>query len=138
ITFFRSGCKPFQALALVELGHADRFGLGTRELAVMSASHNGAEEHVAVVRGILARVGMEENDLLCGFHYPEDPTNDARLRAGELAPSPVYNNCSGKHAGMLALARALGQPTQDYVAFEHPVQVTCVRAVAEVCGVDPR
>jgi L-asparaginase II len=138
VTFFRSACKPFQALPLVERGHAERFGFGAPELAVMSASHNGAAEHVAVVRGMLERIGLTDRHLLCGFHYPEDPENDAALRKGALTPSPVYNNCSGKHTGMLALAVAEGWPVEDYVSFDHPVQRACVAAVAEVCGVDAR
>jgi L-asparaginase II len=138
VTFFRSACKPFQALPLVERGHADKFGFGPKELAVMSASHSGAAEHVTVVRGMLDRIGLTERHLLCGFHYPEDPEHDAALRKGALAPSPIYNNCSGKHAGMLALAVAEGWPVEDYVSFDHPVQRACVSAVAEVCGVDER
>lgn len=137
-TFFRSGCKPLQALPLIERGHAENLGFGARELAVMSASHNGAAEHVEVVRGMLARIGLGEDKLLCGTHEPEDPENAAALRSGRLAPSPVYNNCSGKHAGMLALAVAEGWPVEDYVAFDHPVQVACLGAVAEVCGVVAR
>jgi L-asparaginase II len=136
VTFFRSACKPFQALPLVERGHADRFGFGARELAVMSASHNGAAEHVSVVRGMLDAIGLTERHLLCGFHYPEDPDHDAALRKGALTPSPIYNNCSGKHAGMLALAVAEGWPVEDYVSFDHPVQQAGLAAVAEVCGVD--
>jgi L-asparaginase II len=138
VTFFRSACKPFQALPLVERGHAEKLGFGARELAVMSASHNGAAEHVTVVRGMLERIGLSDRHLLCGFHYPEDPEHDAGLRQGALAPSPIYNNCSGKHAGMLALAVCEGWPVEDYVAFDHPVQRACMAAVAEVCGVDAR
>jgi L-asparaginase II len=138
VTFFRSACKPFQALPLVERGHADKLGFGVKELAVMSASHNGAAEHVTVVRGMLDRIGLSDRHLLCGFHYPEDPDHDAALRKGVLTPSPLYNNCSGKHAGMLALAVAEGWPVEDYVSFDHPVQRACLAAVAEVCGVDAR
>jgi L-asparaginase II len=134
--YFRSGCKPFQALPLVERGHSARFGLGPAELAVMCASHNGAAEHVAAVRRILAAIGLDESALGCGFHFPEDPENDAALRAGRLPRSPLYHNCSGKHAGMLALAVAEGWPTEDYVRLDHPVQRAAIAAVAEVCGVD--
>jgi L-asparaginase II len=136
VTYFRSSCKPFQALPLVERGHAARFGFDTAELAVLCASHNGAAIHVDVVRGILDRIGLDERALLCGFHFPEDPENDAALRAGTAARSPLYNNCSGKHAGMLALALAEGWPIEDYVAFDHPVQRAGLDAVADVCGVE--
>src|SRR5688572_4990610 len=136
ITFFRSAAKPFQLVPLVERGHADRYGLGDRELAVMAASHNGAPEHTACVRGILERTGSRESDLECGFHPPHDPEETARL-AGAPAEerSAIYNNCSGKHAGMLALARAEGWPTAGYAAFDHPVQKLLVSTMADLCGV---
>jgi len=137
VTYFRSCCKPFQALPLVERGHADRFGLSERDLAVICASHSGGRVHVEAVRALLARLGLEEGALLCGFHFPQDDENEALLRCGRAERSPVYNNCSGKHAGMLALAVAEGWPLADYVALDHPVQRACVAATAEVCGLDP-
>jgi L-asparaginase II len=136
VTFFRSSCKPFQLLPLVERGHADRFGFGPRQLAVMAASHSGAAAHVEAVRGILAAIGLDESALGCGFHFPQDPENEARLRCGRAEHSPVYNNCSGKHAGMLALAVAEGWAVEDYTDLEHPVQRACVAGVAAVCDVD--
>jgi L-asparaginase II len=137
VTCFRSGCKPFQALPLVERGHADRFGFGDRELAVMCASHNGAPVHIEVVRSILDRIGLGEEHLLCGFHFPYDEAASDQVRCDGSDLSPVYNNCSGKHAGMLALAVAEGWPVEDYVRFDHPVQRACLAAVAEVCEADP-
>jgi L-asparaginase II len=137
LTCFRSGCKPFQALPLVERGHADRFGFGDPELAVMCASHNGAREHIEVVRGILERIGLGEDHLLCGFHFPYDEASSDQVRCDGSDLSPVYNNCSGKHAGMLALAVAEGWPVEEYVRFDHPVQRACLSAVADVSGVDP-
>jgi L-asparaginase II len=136
VTSFRSCCKPFQALPLVERGHADRLGFSERDLAVVCASHSGAGVHVETVRGLLARLGLDESALLCGFHFPQDDENEAALRGGRTARSPVYNTCSGKHVGMLALALAEGWPMADYVALDHPVQRACMAATAEVCGVD--
>jgi L-asparaginase II len=136
VTCFRSGCKPFQALPLVERGHADQFGFDLPELAVMCASHNGAREHVEVVRRILDRIGLREKDLLCGFHLPYDEASTDQVRCIDRDFSPIYNNCSGKHAGMLALAVAEDWPIEDYVDFDHPVQKACISAVAEVCGLE--
>lgn len=132
LTFFRSGCKPFQLLPLVERGHADRLGLGDRELAVASASHNGSPEHLEAVRAILRSAGAAEEALLCGAHAPRD---EASLSAYATHPSPIYNNCSGKHAAMLALAASEGWPLSGYVEAEHPVQRALVEAVGDVCGV---
>ena len=135
VTTFRSAAKPFQLLPLVERGHADRWGFDDRALAVMAASHTGSAEHLAEVRKILARIGLTDRDLACGFHEPLDPASLARVRAEARERSPLYNNCSGKHAGMLALALAEGWPSQGYERADHPVQRLMRTTVAEVCGV---
>jgi L-asparaginase II len=137
-TFFRSSAKPFQLLPLVERGHADRLGLTDRHLALMSASHNGAAIHVAGSREILAAAGSDESELECGYHVPEDPASARLLATADAAvKTAIWNNCSGKHAGMIALARAEGWTVRGYVAREHPVQRIQVEAIADVCGVDP-
>jgi L-asparaginase II len=137
VTMFRSSAKPFQLLPLVERGYADRWGFGDEELAVMAASHTGTARHVELVRGILARIGLGEDALECGYHDPEDPGSLARLRAGAEPRSPLYNNCSGKHAGLLALVRSEGWPVEGYFRPEHPLQQLLHRTVAEMCGVAP-
>jgi L-asparaginase II len=114
-TCIRSGSKPLQALPLVERGHADRFGLSAPELAIICASHSGSREHVETVRGVLRKIGAREEDLLCGFHHPYDREMSSFTHSHPEENSPVYNNCSGKHAGMLALAVAEGWPISDYV-----------------------
>lgn len=135
ITTYRSAAKPFQLLPLVERGHADRIAATDEEIAVMCASHTGAKRHVDCVRGILARLGLPESALACGYHDPIDPDSLAYVRAHPEERSPVYNNCSGKHAGMLALAQAEGWPTKGYELAEHPVQKAVRSAVADIGGV---
>jgi L-asparaginase II len=121
-TFYRSAVKPLQALALVEDGVVDSLGLTDAELALCCASHNGEPEHVAGTLGILEKAGLTQADLECGPHQPMSEVAAAALmRAGE-SPGSVHNNCSGNHAGMLALAVHHGWPTAGYVAYEHPVQ----------------
>ncbi len=134
MTTFRSAAKPFQLLPLVERGHADRWGFRDEELAVMAASHTGSPAHVALVRGILSRIGTGESDLACGYHEPFDSVSRERLQAHPKERSAVYNNCSGKHAGMLALALAEGWPIWDYQRIEHPVQRLMRTTLAEICG----
>jgi len=136
-TTFRSAAKPFQLLPLVERGHADHWRLSDEELAVMTASHTGSPAHLERVRGILGRLGLTERHLACGYHEPIDATSLAHLRAHPEDRSPVYNNCSGKHAGMLCLALSEGWPVEGYERPEHPVQQLMRRTVAEVCGVSP-
>jgi L-asparaginase II len=137
VTTFRSAAKPFQLLPLVEGGHAARWGFDDETLAVMTASHTGSRYHVDLVRGILARIGLSEHHLACGFHEPLDPESLAQIRMHPADRSPLYNNCSGKHAGMLALALAEGWPTRGYEEAGHPVQRQMKHAVADSCGVVP-
>jgi len=135
VTSFRSSAKPFQLLALVERGHAERFGFSDEELAVMAASHTGSPYHLRLVTGILERIGLPETLLACGFHEPLDPESLADVRAHPEKRGPLYNNCSGKHAGMLALAVAESWPTEGYERQEHPIQQLARRAVADLCGI---
>jgi L-asparaginase II len=122
LLFWRSSSKPLQALSVVASGAADQFDLTEKELAVCCASHSGSAEHVETVRGILRKIGLEETDLNCGSHWPGDTEERNRLIRGGEEPSQLHNNCSGKHAGMLATALALDAPVEGYLEFDHPVQ----------------
>ncbi len=122
VAFYRSAAKPFQAVPLVEDGVVERFGLTQEELALCCASHNGEQAHVAAAASILEKAGLGEDDLECGAHLPYHEESAAALLASGERPRPIHNNCSGKHAGMLALARVHGWPTRGYIRPEHPVQ----------------
>ena len=129
VTYWRSAAKPFQALPLVEDGVVDRFGISTQELALCCASHSSEPGQIALVRNLLAKIACSERDLLCGPHPPlsERVASDYATRGVRL--TAVYSNCSGKHAGMLALARHHGWPTEFYTRLEHPVQQRCLAEV---------
>jgi L-asparaginase II len=123
LTHPRSAVKPLQALPLVESGAADAFDLGSVELALACASHSGEPGHVAAVDSWLARIGCTAGDLECGIeqaHRDQDPSATA-----------ARNNCSGKHAGFLTLARHLGVDTAGYIQPGHPVQELVRAALAE-------
>jgi L-asparaginase II len=130
VTFWRSAAKPFQALPLEEDGVVERFGLTTEELALVCASHSSEPGQVARVRDLLAKIGCSERDLLCGPHPPlsETVAQDYATRGVRL--TAIHSNCSGKHAGMLALARHHGWPTEFYTRLEHPVQQRCLAEVS--------
>src|ERR1700730_8522097 len=143
--FPRSAVKALQALPLVESGAADRYRLGEEELASACGSHGGEPGHVTVVERMLARAGLDAAALECGAHRPShSPSAEVLVRAGRAA-SALHNNCSGKHAGFLCLARHLGVEHRGYVALNHPVQ-RAVRTASEQltgamlgedrCGVD--
>ena len=112
--FMRSSSKPIQALPLARA----RADLDDRDLAIASASHRATDDQLAAVRELLAKAPATEDDLELG---PQDGR----------PPQKIFNNCSGKHAGMLALCRANGWPTVGYRLPAHPVQQTCAAAHAE-------
>ncbi|MDA8194045.1 MAG: asparaginase [Thermaerobacter sp.] len=121
-TFWRSSAKPFQAMPVILSGAAAQFGFGPREIAMVSASHGGEPFHVELVEEILKRLPATAGDLICGAHAPSHrPSAEALAKAGD-SPRVVHNNCSGKHAGMLATARALGADYAGYADPGHPVQ----------------
>ncbi len=134
--FPRSALKPVQALPLAASGALAASGLGDAELALATASHTGRPEHTERVAAWLARLGLSPADLECGAHPPTDPDAARALAAAGDAASPLHNNCSGKHAGFLTLARALGCPTAGYIRPDHPVQVRVSAAIAALAGCD--
>lgn len=132
--FPRSAVKLIQALPLVETGAADRFGFGNSEVALACGSHVGSPRHVAVARGMLDRLGLEETCLACGAALPLGTKAAQQLAASGQAPTAFHHNCSGKHAGMLAAARAGRSSVEGYTALDHPVQVHVRGALAELSG----
>jgi L-asparaginase II len=130
VTYFRSCAKPFQAIGSLGTGIAARYELSAEDVAIMTASHNGEPRHVEIVRDLLRRAGIAESALQCGAHWPyyEPAATAARHQMDE--PLAVFNNCSGKHAGMLAAARVLDAPLETYLEPTHPVQQR-IRGVIE-------
>ena len=132
----RSSAKPFQAMPLVASGAAKALGLTGEELAVACGSHSGEQAHLEAVRSILRKAGLPEETLQSGAHPPmHAPAAEALARSGER-PRPIHGNCSGKHAGMLALCAHHGWDTESYRDPGHPVQRLILEAVRGMCGVD--
>ncbi len=121
-TFWRSAVKPFQVLPIVEDGAATAFGFGSEWLAVACGSHGGRPEHVDRVTAMLEAIGVAETALRCGPHPPYDDDAAAALTCAGEMPGPLHNNCSGKHAAMLALAAHHGWDAEGYWRLDHPVQ----------------
>ena len=129
--FARSAVKPLQALGSVRAGVLERFGLGTRHLALACASHGGSAAHVSTVSEVLAACGLSEAALGCGPELPLDP----RIAVG-ARPARITHNCSGKHAFGLARCLAEGWPLDGYFRAGHPLQGAMRNCVAEACGVE--
>jgi L-asparaginase II len=110
VTFMRSTAKPLQGLPLLESGAADHFRMTPAEIAIAMGSHGGEPRHVEIVKGILAKIGLSEEFLMCGAHAPYHKPSARALQALNKRATALHNNCSGKHAGMLALAKFRGEP----------------------------
>lgn len=135
ITFWRSASKIFQAIPLITSDAADAFGFAEREIALACASHSGESFHTESAAAMLAKVGLKETDLLCGTHAPfHHQTAESLIRSGEK-PNQLYNNCSGKHAGMLAFAKHIGADLESYLSPNNPVQEAILETVSLFSGV---
>ncbi|MEO1719487.1 MAG: asparaginase, partial [Pseudomonadota bacterium] len=132
--FPRSAIKALQAIPLVATGAADAAGYSHCDIALACASHSGAAEHARTADGILGRVGLTDAALACGAHWPLGETENRDLARHNDEPRRVHNNCSGKHAGMLALAHHLNAPTAGYVHADHPVQRAILDVLARYSG----
>jgi len=137
VTYWRSAAKPIQALPLFTSGAASTFGFVDSELAVISASHNGEPIHVESVLGVLRRAGLSAEALQCGVHAPYDRQTAEDLKSAGQEPSLLHNNCSGKHAGMLALVKHLGLPLHNYLERDSAVQQLILKAVSEIVSLQP-
>ena len=133
VIYPRSACKMIQALPLLESGAAEAAGLGSEQFALACASHNGAAIHTDRVSRWLEELSLTETALRCGPQMPDDPEAREALTCGHVAPGQVHNNCSGKHAGFLTLARHL-RAGPEYVEPDHPVQKAARAAFEEVTG----
>jgi len=122
VTFIRSSSKPFQVLPFLTSGGAEKFGFSEDEIALACGSHSGEKIHIELAAKMLEKAGYNESDLRCGAHAPfYEKRAEEMVRAGE-EPTQLHNNCSGKHAAMLAFARHLGADAKTYELLENPVQ----------------
>lgn len=134
--YARSGIKSLQALPLLETGAAERFAYQPAELALALASHDAEAIHTQPVAELLKRMGLSVSDLQCGPQAPGDRTARAELARSGQKPSALHNNCSGKHAGFLALALHLGVAPKQYLQRDSASQQLVRQAVLEMTGLE--
>ncbi len=136
-TWWRSCAKPFQVMPTIERGYFDQLAWGSDELALACASHGGEPEHVSIAGAMLAALGLEAGDLACGAHEPLSARGARLLRESGHPLTRLHNNCSGKHAAMLALATRERWPAEGYEQHDHAVQRAALAAVARWTGLPP-
>lgn len=133
VAYARSSAKLMQAVVPVLHGAIDAYKIDDKEISQICASHSGEKIHVDAVRSILDKIELSEDYLQCGEHYPfkEDVTKDMKEK-GEKALA-VHNNCSGKHAGMLATVKHLNEDLDTYYQVDHPHQIRIVEMIGTLC-----
>ena len=129
LTCVRSALKPFQASAAVAAGATSAAGFTSAELALMCASHNGEEIHIQTAKEMLEKLGYDMSYYECGSHAPYDRKSKIELIKNSQEPTPLHNNCSGKHAGMLCLTKYLKADPAGYTNVEHPVQQAIMKQI---------
>ena len=135
--YLRSAAKPFQAMSVLAAGGGKKYRLASEEIALMCASHGGEARHVRVARRLLARGGFTADDLACGAHLPMNEACARALLASARRPTPLHNNCSGKHAGILLACRLEGLDPASYCNPAHPIEREILARLARYCGVAP-
>jgi L-asparaginase II len=135
VTYFRSASKPFQALPFITSGAANEFAFTEEEVALACASHSGEPMHVEIAGRMLEKIGLNESDLQCGTHLPFNENELERLLRANAEINQLYNNCSGKHAAMLAFARRINADTDRYLLPQSPVQQAILKTVSIFCEI---
>lgn len=135
LTFTRSTIKPFQALPFLRAGGPSHFGYGSRDIALLCASHSGEAMHTDRVQHMLHKIGCDEHHLRCGCHVPIRYAAESRQPAAGETFTQLHNNCSGKHAGFLAYCVQHGLPLDTYIDPAHPLQREIRSQLAQIAGV---
>lgn len=135
-TFMRSSAKPFQAMEVILSGAYNDYQFTDKEISIMCASHYGEEFHVYSVKSILSKIGLEEKDLLCGNSTSLSSSYALELASKNINPRQFFNDCSGKHSGMLSVCKYLNYSINDYLNINHPLQLKIKKNFAEYTEFD--
>lgn len=133
VTYLRSSAKPFQAIPVITSGAEKEFGLFQKEIAIISGSHNGQKIHTDIVKSILKKIGLSERYLQCGTHIPHYYTANNIKPPKDKKFTQIHHNCSGKHAGILALCVYYGWDLKSYLNEKHPAQKLILKYISEIC-----
>lgn len=135
VTFYRSSGKPLQAIAALETGIVEKYGLDLEEIAIMASSHSGKKRHIEVLENIMKKSGISSDEIKCGIHEPYDREAAKELYKEGQEPTNLHCNCSGKHLGAILSALTKGYGAEEYLDRHHPHQKEIVRIISEFSGV---
>lgn len=133
ITYMRSSAKPMQTVNVLKSGAAEHFKLTDKEIAVISSSHYAEPFHREAIRSILSKIGLTVNHILGGTVTSLNPNYALRLARDNVPLSPVFSDCSGKHAGMLAVCKHQNLSITDYLSPNHQCQQAILSDIAYFC-----
>ncbi len=134
--YLRSCAKPLQASLIVDLGLIEFYDMTDEEIAMCCASHAGESVHVEAVKNFLKKVGVDESFMKCGLHKPISKTEQNKLIISGESENVLQNNCSGKHAMMLAICKKMGYDKKTYDEVTHPLQLVIKQKIFELCEVE--
>lgn len=135
--YLRSGAKPLQAALIIDFEIDKTFNMTNEEIAICCASHAGEQCHAKVVKGFLDKIGLDETYMKCGLHKPLSKSEREKLIIEDKSDNIFQNNCSGKHAMMLAICKKMGWGLEDYDLLEHPLQQAIQKKIYELCTPAP-
>jgi L-asparaginase II len=136
LTYPRSAIKMLQALPLVESGAAEAFGFESKHLCLACSSHRGEKRHLEGVAEMMKKSGVQESQLICGSHYPSNEAAAHEMIKRSITPTPICNNCSGKHTGMIATCLHLKENPEGYEKHGHPNQIRLRKVLSETMRID--
>ena len=119
---FRSAQKPFQCYNLLKNNIYKKFGLTDKSLAIFSGSHTGTAAHIDLLKEILNKTGIKQENIKCPKSYPLDEKTKTKMLINNEAPTNLHNNCSGKHLAMLINCKENDWNFSDYLNPNHPLQ----------------
>ena len=128
--FLRSVAKPIQALPIIDFN----IQIPEKTLAVICGSHSGSSKHINLLKNLMQKFHIKESFLQCGIHEPFDESERKKLIKKNLKPTPLHNNCSGKHTGMLCICKKNGWPTKSYLSCNHPLQELILKNIIQLSG----
>lgn len=135
-TYFRSAAKPVQALNVLKSGASDRFGFTDKQLAVMCSSHYAEPIHIETINEILAKIGLEHTNIKGGVVTSLNAEYALKLAYDKVKLNSLFSDCSGKHAGMLAVCKHQNYSLKNYLSANHPCQQDILSIISEICQIE--
>ncbi len=135
LCFYRSASKPIQSLPVLLHGLDKKYGLTEEETAIFSGSHWADEDHVRILESVLAKTELKEDQMVMLPTYPNRAARKEQLIGAHMPMRKIYHNCSGKHLGMMLLARELGEPVEDYWKRESKAQKEILEVISQMTDV---